>query len=156
MVAVNEPKNDGRKVAGAICPGCDHHIMYPTVSNKKPDVYGRELREVFGWCFKCDLGYTMLQFKSEGKWLTHEYRKYGYSKGKVPNPVAVGPWVKGYSLPDAIPVALGPGGDYAKQVDLDPEISKALRTLVDIQNKAAKSIIELMAISRKRTEANNG
>jgi len=149
MVAMNGPNDRGRKIDGAICPGCDEHYMYPSVSNKGPDKYGRELREVSGWCLKCDIGYIVRQFLSEGKWLTYEYRKYIYNQNGGPKTAPVGPWMQGYSLPEPAPVIVGPGGDFVKQIDLDPEVGKVLQAALDILNKTGKAIVELINIAKK-------
>lgn len=156
MVALNEPKDDGRKVAGAICPGCDKHYMYPTVSHKEPDKYGRELRVVYGWCLECDIGYNMLQFKSGEEWLTYKYQKYIYNKNTGPKPVSVGPWVKGFSLPQVAALITGPGGDFTKKVDIDAEIEKTLQAAATLLNKAAKNMLELMKIVKEKSGSKNG
>ncbi|MBW8017086.1 MAG: hypothetical protein FVQ82_12950 [Planctomycetes bacterium] len=155
MVALNEVKDTDGKVAGAICPGCDEHYMYPAVVEKEPDRYGRQLREVYGWCLKCNVGYEAVQFKNEGKWLTCRCRKYTYTETETEGskPVPVGGWVQGYSLPDPAPVVVGPGGDFVKQIDIDAEVGKTLRAAVTILNKAVKNLVELMNIAKKRDGA---
>jgi len=156
MVALNEGKVDGRKVDGAICPGCDEHCCYPNV-RVIDDKYGRQLREVSGWCIGCDVGYIVRQFlNDDGKWLTYEYRKYIHNMNGGPKMSPVGPWVKGYSLPDPAPVVTEPGGDYVKQVELDEGLNKALRTALDVFNKTGKALADLMDIAKKRGEAKNG
>jgi len=151
MVAVNEIDGKDKYVEWANCPGCDGHYYYPTVESKG-DKFGRPLREVTGWCQQCGVGYVVRQFKkNDSMWLTYQYRKYIYRSGQ--GRVYVGPWSNGYRLPDPAPVVTGPGGDYVKQTEIDPDLKEVLKKSVHILKSTAESIVELMDIAKKRRKA---
>jgi len=133
-------------VPGAFCPVCGEKFVLPRVTPSPAGSCGRQIRQVFGWCFQCDRGLAMIQFASGDSWLTHEYQEYTLDEND--KPVLAGKWVKVFAMPEPAPVVVGCGGDFYRPVNLDPKVEAALKTSTGILNKAGKAVIDLMDIAK--------
>ena len=73
---MNEAKKQMKPkyVADAVCPKCFKPLEYPVVVEPELDRYKRELRTYYGWCFECDEGCLVIQFKRGERWAIHKYR----------------------------------------------------------------------------------
>ena len=143
MIAKNKVKGAAPTVKDAECPRCERLLSAPNIV-PRPDRYNRELRECIGWCEDCDAGYRVVQFKYGNKWITHEYRFYGYENDK---PKHYEGWHRVVDLPDAPLVLTGPGGDFDKAIeeyDLDDIGRKQLQQVKQILQDAIGAAIEIL------------
>jgi len=148
MVAISREKIEPiPTVKDCICPKCFRLLPSPAVLPSKLDRYGNETREYFGFCFECNIGYQVVQFKQTDmngnvRWALHKYKCYAVVGAQyVTKPM--GKWVTFFELPEPkAPVVVGPGGEYDKQIT--PNISELLVQLENALNSTLKVLRELL------------
>lgn len=102
-----------QQVAGAICPAClqpAHACVF-----RETNEQGRQIRAYMSWCWGCDKGFEVEQFRLAGIWHIHRYRLYQAGAQKT-----LGDWQNVLDLPAAAAVPLvqfGPGGDFTEGYD---------------------------------------
>lgn len=153
-----DPELSGiREVPDVVCPGCFQSINYANLYGPSP-VDGRTLRSYMGWCFHCDKGYTVIQYRQKScrpgrdvDWVIHEYLGYTLHNN---TPTMDTNWMKVNALPPVeSPVILtGPGGEYAKAIS-DEQMAALLQTTTLAYNKLANVLMSIIDILKQRKHA---
>jgi len=107
--AGNIKQNEVRPlVPEVVCPACGRLLIRPKVlPTRWLYRYKVLMRSYFGWCFDCDKGCEVMQFRDDNKWKIYKWRPYLLVNDK---PVH-GRWAVKNQMPVAA-VIVGPGGDY--------------------------------------------
>lgn len=149
MVSFNEDDQavGTQTVKDAVCPKCLKHLQSPTVLPAKTDRYDRTTREYLGFCFDCNLGFSVVQFAKDERWLIHKFQIYGYI-GKVDSCCPMGKWQVLNELPEPAAVVTGPGGDYVQP--FDPKTVELVETVLNALKAAASSIESLLKAAKAK------
>lgn len=59
-----------------ICPDCGRPLPEPVVMPETAGERGLVLRTYFGWCFGCDHGVEVIQYKAFKCWVVAKWRGY--------------------------------------------------------------------------------
>lgn len=124
-------------VADVVCPHCFRPLQYPAITGQGKDCYERVIRDYYGWCFKCERGFEVIQFKQNGRWLIHKYRD-GIVLNEGDSIVLNQAWTTLNNLPDPAPVVTGPGGQY------DTSFTPQTVTLLEALHKAMSSTVKVI------------
>jgi len=136
MVAINKDEKMAKgTVKDVVCPACFKLLPYPTIVRQQADRYGRGLRTYFGWCFKCERGFEVIQFARDGRWPIHKYQSYTIAE-QTGVSLPTGKWIVLNDLPEPAAIVIGPGGGYDNQIDINQMTLNVLGTL----QKALKAI----------------
>jgi len=66
-----------RTVTDVVCPVCFKPLPYPQVLMEGIDnETGLTVRTYFGWCFECNRGFAVVQFKRGERWVIYKYQEY--------------------------------------------------------------------------------
>jgi len=136
--------SEAKTIADVVCPKCFKPVFSPAIDDTKADRYGSKRRGYYGWCFDCEIGFEVIQFKQDGHWVINEYKKYVCGDGRA---MPIGPWITLNDLPGTPLVVFGPGGDYDRQVypdDLDrlSEVAKNMSNAINLLGHVVRGIKE--------------
>lgn len=131
-----------------ICPKCFKPLQHPVVTGQGTDRYKREMRTYYGWCFECEQGCLVIQFKREGRWVIHKYRRATLLDGSGQCHLKNN-WQVLNELPEPAPVVVGPGGDFDKQIT--PEVTTILKSLQSIFEKTSEILKNALKIVEQKT-----
>ena len=153
-------------IEAVVCPQCFKPIqaqVLPAQTNR----YQTEFRTYLGYCFKCNCGWEVVQFKkTQGDppvalWLIHKYQKYpvrmmGTDGCSATHPMGMdtivekchpsGKWTMLNEMPEPAPVLTGPGGEYDKEWppgikgEVTPETSELLGNFQKALNAVNQAI----------------
>ncbi|MCJ7777633.1 MAG: hypothetical protein MUP16_04900 [Sedimentisphaerales bacterium] len=146
---------------GYICPKCFRELAGPAVAGER-DRYGRITRSYFGWCFECDIGFEVVQFKLKeiayincnctgdknigyglNGWLINKYRLFKKLEGSdKPQPVTA--WLTMNPLPEPAPVITGPGKEYDKP--FEPETIDLMEVVLAALKATTKTVESLLKL----------
>jgi len=135
-----ETEKKPKFIQGMVCPVCYEHAEYPTQIDKGTDDYGRKLRSYFGWCFKCDRGFEVIQFEKDGRWFINRYREAVRLEAGGELKLS-GNWATVAELPQPAPVVIGSGGQYNRHIE--PQTVEACKAVLGAL-KACANTIELL------------
>jgi len=129
-----------------ICPKCFKPLQHPVVTGLEIDRYKREMRTYYGWCFECEQGYLVIQFKREDRWVIHKYREAVLLEGSG-QCCLKNNWRIMNELPEPALIVVGPGGDYDKQIT--PEVTTILKSLQNIFEKISQNLKDVLEIAKQ-------
>ncbi len=144
MVAV-KAKNTGTKiytVTDAVCPVCLELLTVPSFLPVDMARYIPDLRRYFGWCFTCNRGFCVIQFKRQTRWVIHKYQVYIQCGAEKTKHKPLGQEVILNELPDPPVVLFGPGGDFDTEMQI--KATNIARTACDAIAKATEALRTLL------------
>ncbi len=113
-----------------VCPICNERLFCVFALPPVTDRYGRVTRQAVGWCGKHETELELLQFETVGQWKTYRYRKIC----SLDQSWGCRTWQTVCDLPAVTPVLIGPGGEYARGVNMSticaPRAAKAAADVV--------------------------
>ncbi len=133
---------------GVICPKCFRELAGKLVLPTYTDRYKRIIREYYGWCDKCDVGFEVVQFKMQvkGGWRIHKYRLYR-ACDQDDKPIPTTGWLIVNHLPEPAPVVTGPGGEYDKS--FTPETIELVETVLTALKATVKTVESLLKLAKQ-------
>ncbi len=137
-------------VADAVCPVCFELLTVPSFLPIDMARYIPDLRRYFGWCFTCNRGFCVIQFKRQTRWVIHKYQAYIQTGADKTKHKTLGPWEILNELPEVPVVLTGPGGDYDTEMQIEAagigktacdaiaKATEALRTLFNLAGEGGE------------------
>jgi hypothetical protein len=100
-----------KTIADVVCPVHFKPLPYPNVQRSEKDTAGLEIRTYFGWCFECNRGYAVIQFKRGERWIIYKYQQY------VHDAIETSPQPPGWIVLNKPPKSEDSQTDYAEIMD---------------------------------------
>jgi len=125
---------------GVVCPLCYRHVHYPVPPQQNQQL-GYVKRTYYSLCQRCEIGFDVVQFYRDGKWVIEKYLIRKEVDGRwAPD----GDWVKECE-PTPLPLIKTGQGDYEKALS-----EKELIERIDKIRMAAGDLFLLLSETTKQ------